>query len=174
MSQNIKTRAEFTEDEKLSSVLEKNQNVKNALHLLKEGFSPDNVASHLSWKEFELFISDVFEEFGFNVYRSFYIKKPKTQIDIVAEREYVMLCVDCKHYMKQYSLSSISKIAKKQKERASLIRVEINPSKRIVPVIVTLREDYPKYVGHVPIVPVILMAQFLRDVTGMEEEISVF
>lgn len=145
--------------------------VEMALALSKSGCEPYRVASALSWKDFESFISKALEDMGFKVMKCFYTSEPRTQIDILAEKDYVILCIDCKHFSKQYSLSYMARIAKKQIHRANLLRMEVNPRARIVPTIVTLREDYPRNICHVPIVPTSLLPEFASRVTGLEEGI---
>jgi len=136
--------------ENLSEEYQK-ERVRFAMYLLGRGFSPNKIAYALSWREFESLVSAALKEEGFSVRAPFYTKKPRSQIDILAERDYVILCIDCKHFIKQYSMLSMERIAWKQVERAKILRKEVNPNKRIVPVIVTLREDYPKNVSGVPL-----------------------
>jgi hypothetical protein len=167
-----KTRKRNTGDitsENLSEVQE--ERVRFAMYLLEKGFSPSKIACALSWREFESLVSAALKGEGFSVKAPFYTKGPRSQIDILAEKDYVILCIDCKHFMKQHSMLSMESIAWKQVERAEILRKEVNPNKRIVPVIVTLREDYPKNVSGVPVVPVNLLQEFLNRVTGLEEEI---
>ena len=72
-----------------------------------------------SWKDFENFVSEVFEIHGYKVKRNVRLKYFKnSEIDIIAEKRNKIVLVECKKWKKEYSKEKIlNKIVEKHKKK---------------------------------------------------------
>jgi Holliday junction resolvase-like predicted endonuclease len=72
-----------------------------------------------SWKDFESFISEVFEIHGYKVRKNVRLKYLKNlEIDIIAEKRDVIFLVECKKWKKEYSKErNLKKVVEKHKEK---------------------------------------------------------
>lgn len=147
----------------------KKEEVLNAIALCKVGVEPIRASKLLSWNEFESFIDGVLQELGYKTTRNVVIRRPRRQIDIVAENDRIILSIDCKHFMKSYSERVLKKIAENQIERTFLLRSILSTEKKIVPVIVTVRDDYDMQVSQVLLVSVNRLIDFLSNINGYED-----
>jgi hypothetical protein len=94
------------------------------------------------------------------------------EIDVLGISSGMAVIVDCKHW-KRSNASLISVFSKKQEMRA--IRL-VNEDQRImqaVPVILTLNAELVRFVGGIPIVPVIQFKSFLMELQSHLSEIRV-
>ena len=124
----------------------------------------------LSWKDFEIFSSEILKFHDYSVYPNFRIKNPTRQIDIIGVRSKTAIIIDCKHW-KYTSLSALQCIVKKQKERSVLLCDKKQPLgiKKIYPIIVTFLQAEFQYVDDVPIVPIQNFNSFLLDFDNYKE-----
>jgi len=128
------------------------------------------VSQKLDWRDFELFVSEVAEHYGYHVKSNLIIAKPRVQIDLIAVKGTMCIAIDCKHWGKSAGVSSLSVIAKRQIRRARiLLRSEKGKFlnvKMILPAIVTLLPHLSRTVAGVPIVPVSEINSFLANIDG--------
>ena len=124
----------------------------------------------LSWKDFEIFSSEILRFHDYSVYPNFRIKNPTRQIDIIGVRSKTAIIIDCKHW-KYTSLSALQGIVKKQKERSVLLCDKKQPwgIKQLYPIIVTFLQAEFQYVDDVPIVPIQNFNSFLLDFDNYKE-----
>ncbi|MGC8961414.1 MAG: restriction endonuclease [Candidatus Bathyarchaeia archaeon] len=150
-----------------------------SLTAIEEGIDVEAAARHLSWMDFEDFVGDALRAENFKVLNNIYLIKgdERRQIDLLATREPLILSIDCKHWRFKLSPSKISAAAKAHMERTRAVAEHIIrgggikglslPDRRcyMVPVIVLLAEPYNiKSVHEVPIVPLLKLRDFLRNV----------
>lgn len=118
-----------------------------------------------SWKEFEIEIERILEEHGFEV-KSRYIFKDeigRSEIDIVAERGKITLCIDAKFYSKhRYRASQLKREAKKHFERCE--RFSKISEKKTIPVIVSYIDDSIYFYEGCIIVPYYSLNYFLTEI----------
>ena len=132
------------------------------------------VSQKLDWRDFELFVSEVAEHYGYHVKSNLIIAKPRVQIDLIAVKGTMCIAIDCKHWGKGAGDSSLSVIAKRQIRRARiLLRSEKGKFlnvKMILPAIVTLLPHLSRAVARVPVVPVAEINSFFANIDGHLDE----
>ncbi len=135
-----------------------------AYALLKEGERPEEVSKLVSWREFEQLSAAVLRASGFAVKENVILTKPRVQIDLVAAGGSTLLSVDCKHYGRQNSPSSLAGFAKNQLRRSGLLRRKTQDPRPIVSVILSLSEPEGKFVEGVAVVPIRTLQSFLNSI----------
>ncbi|WP_455367632.1 NERD domain-containing protein [[Eubacterium] cellulosolvens] len=131
------------------------------------------ICRYLEWGEFEQLLSILFSHHNYKVKRNLHIKYrgKKLQIDILAVKDQVVLCVDCKHWRYGYSQSRMKTAAKKQEARAKAITPSLLISQKnnrnrtfyIVPVLLVLLDIPFRFIENIPIVPVHRLTDFLDN-----------
>jgi Holliday junction resolvase len=120
-----------------------------------QGEPIEEVLSRFHWQAFESAIAQIFAANGFHVLQSLRFKTSRRwEIDIVATKPDVALCVDCKEWRGgRYKKTAIHKAAEEQTLRTEAFSkfVSINPilrhslkvrkGCRFIPAIVTLMEE---------------------------------
>ncbi|MEM2660605.1 MAG: restriction endonuclease [Nitrososphaeria archaeon] len=140
---------------------------------LKFGASLDEVCKVVSWQDFESFVEKILIEYGYKTFRSFRIKRPRLEVDVLALKAEFGLVVDCKQWHKTLSSSALNSIVLKQVERAKIILLKekvLLQNKFLVPVIVTLYPPPINFVDGVPIVPVERFKSFVSEIDGRLSE----
>ncbi|MDH5401771.1 MAG: restriction endonuclease [Candidatus Heimdallarchaeota archaeon] len=101
------------------------QNTLKSLILLslQKNIHISNIVKELNWKEFEILISAILEQFDWDITLNFRFfgegaprDRKRYEIDILARKDDMMLLIDCKRY-KIITKSIIEKAARLQKER---------------------------------------------------------
>ncbi|WP_455364020.1 NERD domain-containing protein [[Eubacterium] cellulosolvens] len=151
----------------------KTQRIRLAFTALTEHMSLEMICRSLEWDEFEQLLSTLFSHHDYTVRRNLHIKHrgKRLQIDILAVKDQLILCVDCKHWRYGYSQSRMKTAAKKQEARAKavtpslLISQENTRNRRfyVVPVILVLLDIPFRFIGNIPIVPVHRLNDFLDN-----------
>jgi Holliday junction resolvase-like predicted endonuclease len=150
------------------------QRLKLAVRALSLGGDIEQVASYLSWQEFEEMASVALEQNGYGVMRNLRFKHAgrKWEMDIVGCRKPLAICIDCKHWHHSLRPSAIKEVEKEQIERTkALARSLPNPTIRIecakwervkfVPVVLSLMQGETKFYEKVPIVSVLQLQDFV-------------
>ncbi|MGC8664083.1 MAG: restriction endonuclease [Nitrososphaeria archaeon] len=133
--------------------------------------SIESLASKISWKSFEKLTELMFNQIGYSTLTNFRIKRK--EIDVIAYKQDLVFAADCKHW-KRMSASSLRKSVEAQKMRASLLLSTLTFSKKqIIPLIVTLYESELKIIDYIPIVPIFKLKDFVIDIYGYMELITV-
>lgn len=136
------------------------------------GCDVEQVSQHLSWKDFEGLASEVLASLGYATKTNVRFTKPRMEIDVLGvDGTGFALAVDCKHWRRGGSTSSISSFCAKQAARAKEV-VRRNPGIAVaVPAILTLHAEQTRFVGGIPVVPVLQFRSFAMDVKGHLDEI---
>ena len=124
----------------------------------------------LNWKDFEVLVSQVLLENGFQIERNVILTKPRMEIDVIGTKLGVVLLIDCKHW-KRMSNSALNEIVKKQVNRVTRYANEISDI-MTVPVIVTLHQEQISFINKVPIIPIMQLSSFLDELYGNLEQIK--
>ncbi|MCS4538064.1 MAG: restriction endonuclease [Thaumarchaeota archaeon] len=128
------------------------------------------VSQKLGWRDFELFVSEVAEHYGYHVKSNLIIAKPRVQIDLIAVKGTMCIAIDCKHWGKSAGVSSLSVIAKRQIRRAKILlrsdEAKSSNVKTALPAIVTLLPSLSRTIAGVPVVPVSEINNFFANVDG--------
>ncbi|MDA4117951.1 MAG: restriction endonuclease [Thaumarchaeota archaeon] len=144
-----------------------------AVALIKTGVPPETVGAFLTWVEFETFCGGLLEANGYAVKRNVVITKPRRQIDIVARSPDLSLSVDCKHWGKSFSDSTLERIVRSQIERTSHYKKKLGLREGILPAVFTMLDAPTRVVLGVPVVPVFAMRDFLNNVSRFDENLRV-
>lgn len=146
---------------------------------LLKGKTIEEILEKFDWKEFEKTVAEIFESNNFEVKQNFIFKtKRKYQLDILAKKERIVLCVDCKEWGKgRYKKTGLRYAAKNQEERINqLIKflkknliakqmLKINLRKqKFYPLVVTLLEEDLLKENETFFVPVWKLNSFLLDI----------
>ena len=151
------------------------QRVNLALYALAAHSDPERVAKLLGWDEFEELAYAIFKGNDYRVARNRRLKHgaKRFQIDLVAVKDPLVLCVDCKHWRYGYSPSRARAAALGQVARAeavadmlSHLTLDASTAARslyVLPVILTLMDVPFRFIDRVPIVPIYRLKSFLDD-----------
>jgi DNA-binding Lrp family transcriptional regulator len=149
--------------------------VQIAILCLNLGADPSYVSRHLDWREFEEFTAKIVDAYGYTVYKNYRFKSVnrRWEIDVLAIKKPVLLCLNCKHFLKQ-RWSSLRKAALEELERAEALKqalprlkLEPKPSEgwKILPALVTLITPKSKIYDKIPIVRITELGNFLEELT---------
>jgi len=147
-----------------------------ALKVLNEGADFEKICRLLSWQEFENITVKSLEANGFSTIKHFAFRSQdrRREIDVVGTRHMLVVCLDCKHWMKGLRGAIAGEIVAKQVERVEGLASNRKAKDRLgisaknvayfVPVIVSLIDAGPKFIDGVPIVPVLKLNSFLSSI----------
>lgn len=142
------------------------------------GKTIEEVLEKFNWREFEGFIEEIFKENNFKTWRNYRFKtKRNYEIDIIAIRNNLIFCVDCKSWSSgRYKKTGLKCAVKNQEERSrefeKNIKKNINMQKliksqekiEIYPLIVTLLEEDLIKKDDTFIVPAWKLNSFLTEI----------
>lgn len=133
------------------------------------------MAEEIKWQEFEIEVKRVCEEHEFKIsFREVFKDEiGKAEIDVVAERGTILLCIDAKLYSKhRYRVSQLKKEAKKHVERCK--RFSKIKGKKAIPVIITFVDDLVYHYEGCIIVPFYALNHFLTEIYYYLSEFGYF
>ncbi|MFX1519994.1 MAG: NERD domain-containing protein [Promethearchaeota archaeon] len=179
----IVTAANITRENHHQFNLTPQSRLKLAFLLIKTGVDIENVAKYLDWKEFEAFTKDILLFHEFQVHsrvRFKSSKKKRYELDLLAIRNSIILCIDCKHWSsragKKYALKNA---VEKQVERTiafskemdfSKLEIEKSDDLHLIPLLISwLVEDIKTY-QNVPIIPIFQLSNFLNQIEVYKDE----
>ncbi|HII85172.1 TPA: hypothetical protein HA273_01000 [Candidatus Bathyarchaeota archaeon] len=150
--------------------------VQIALRALLLGADFEVIAALLQWQEFENIAGATLEVHGYSVQRNFRFKEggKRWEIDIVACREPIVVCLDCKQWKRTLSPSSSKRIVEAQTQRtkalasilpSASLRLECQKWRKanFVPAVLSLIPGGLKFCNKVPIVPILQLQDFVRQ-----------
>jgi len=143
-----------------------------AYALLKLDIPDEVVTRALTWKEFEQLSAGLIRSSGFRVEEDVRLRKPRAQIDLVAYGTSVILAVDCKHWSRGHSQSSMKKFALDQLRRSAQLKRSIGDGRPIASVILSVSAPSGTFVEGVPIVPIRALGSFVSTLDSYSEYIS--
>ena len=155
---------------------------------LRSGAKLEDVVEELSWRDFEEICAEILEVNSYHpVLRGFRFKfgRSRFEIDVVAVREWLVVCVDCKHWsIRPGRTSALKRAADKHYERVKALASCLSSSPpaelkiayqkaTLVPVVVTLF-DVPSALspGGVAIVPVFKFNSFAEELAGFYDQVA--
>lgn len=152
-----------------------NNRVRIAVLCLSLGTDISFVARYLDWREFERFTASILEAYGYTVYRGFRFKSMgrRWEIDVLALKRPVVLCLNCKHHLRQnwYMLrkATLEELSRTEALKQALKNLKLNPKPSrgwwILPVLVTLFKPRERVYEGVPIVQITEFGNFLEELT---------
>jgi Holliday junction resolvase-like predicted endonuclease len=151
---------------------------------LSRGADPEKVARELRWQEFEALAAQILNRDGYATVNHFIFKHGarKYEIDVLAAKETMVLCVDCKHWHHGWAQSKIITAARNQFLRVQSLsevfafyekkhHVASRQSLRLLPIVLTLADVSSRLVGGVPIVSALRFRNFLSQVGPWDERL---
>jgi hypothetical protein len=151
---------------------ESDENCLAALGLMRLGMDPASVARDVTWQEFESLCAGILRASGYRVRKSVMLKRPRRQIDIIAESATLGLSIDCKHWKNSPAVSSLSGLVEAQVQRTLLYKRDsklIGDGLPILPMLLTLLDSQTRVVDDVPVVPIILLRDFLLNLSRYDD-----
>jgi len=163
------------------------QRLKIAIKAIELGVDIERVCRSLTWLEFEDISILAFETNDFMTKKHFRFRwaDRRWEIDILALKEPLIICADCKHWHHGWSGSGSRKAAELQTERTKVLAEasktlngKIGVSKwenaYFVPMILSLIPANQKFYKDVPIVPVLQLRDFLPQISAYLDKITHF
>lgn len=148
-----------------------------ALHLMKQGFSFKEISRYIDWRDFERITAEILNAHNYLVLSNLSITKPvRFEIDVIGidTGSGRGIFIDCKHWSRGVSRSSLIDIINKHVERIdkfvkyfSWIRMKwiyFRFLKEILPVIVTLTTPVIRTYNNVIVISIQEFNQFLTDI----------
>lgn len=148
------------------------------------GADPERIARELRWQEFETFADQVLAREGFATLNHFVFKESgrRFEIDVMAAKEPIVLCVDCKHWHHGWAPSKIAAAARNQLLRVLRLSQAFPiggrklpsgswRSVRLLPAVLTLADVSPKLIDGVPIVSALRFRSFLSEINPWLDEL---
>jgi len=170
-------------------VLEVNslQRLRLAVNAIQLGADIERVADFLDWREFEQIAVVAFERNGYSVTRNLHFVHGgrKWEIDIVACRKPLIVCVDCKDWHKSIYQSVLRKIVEEQSARTaafaevlSLFAEKIGcaswTNAKLIPAVLSLVAGRFKFYNDIPIVSVLQIQDFLAQLPAYADSLKHF
>ncbi|MFQ6127255.1 MAG: YraN family protein, partial [Candidatus Heimdallarchaeota archaeon] len=147
-----------------------------AVRAIRLGADFERVCSFLQWKEFEKLAARAYEANGYSVTSNFRFKQAGKQweIDLLACKEPLIVCVDCKHWHHGWSRAAIMKAVEMQMKRTKALadsfyvvyqKIGLETWKQaiFIPTVLSLTQGPFKFYNKVPIVPVLKIRNFLYE-----------
>jgi len=185
----LKTLAEKGLIQLRGSILEiaSDQRLQLVIEAIKYGVDIERASRFLEWKEFEKMTAEAFEINGYLVDRNFRFKSydKRWEIDLLARKRPLVVCVDCKHWHHGWSRASIVKIADAQVRRTKALteslqhlrdKMDFNDWTRVmlVPVILSLIPASFKFHDNTPIVPILQLGSFISELPAQANLLTHF
>jgi Holliday junction resolvase-like predicted endonuclease len=158
-----------------------------AVRAISSGADPERVSDLLQWKEFEAMAAITLERGGYAAIRNLRFRQAgrRWEIDIVAWKRPLAICVDCKHWHHWLFPSALRAIVSEQIERAEAL-AKCLPSLnigiecglwrevRIIPAILSLAVGNLKFLDTVPVVPILQLRDFLDQLPAYADSLRNF
>lgn len=142
-----------------------------------KGETIEEILGKYDWKNFERMIAAVFRENGYLIRQNFRFKiKSISEIDVIAAKDGIVFCVDCKWWSQgRYKKSGLRRAVKRQEKRLGLLKkflkknliakklLNIDDKSRFYPLIVTLFEEELLKEGRTLVVPAWKLNGFLLE-----------
>ena len=152
------------------------QRLKIAFRAITLGADIERVCRNLSWKEFEDVAVTAFRTNGYSTIKHFRFRHEGRmwEIDVLAVKGRIVVCVDCKRWMKRLTASTMSRIVKAQMKRVKALSKSLSKIMDtllflsegkifLIPVILSLVPASSKFCNGVPIVPILQLQNFLNE-----------
>jgi hypothetical protein len=142
--------------------------------LIKMGMDPARIAKELTWREFEELCANILRASGFRVTKNVILRRPRRQIDIIANSTNLILSIDCKHWRRSAGSAALQRFAHKQLYRTRALRRDKNiaPNVPVASLILTMSEEAPRFVAGVAIVSLFLLRSFLNSFYEFSENLA--
>ena len=164
-----------------------NQRLKMAIQTLELRADFERVCKFLEWMEFENISAVTFEANAFTVKRRFRFKwaGKRREIDLLGLRESMIVCADCKHWLRGWRRSAIIKTVELQVVRTKALadalpsldsKIGLTKWKHatLIPMVLSLVPIPFKFHKQVPIVPILQLQSFLNELPAHTTTLKLF
>jgi hypothetical protein len=161
--------------------------LKLAVKAVSLGADIEHVSNLLRWQEFEEISALALKRNGYDVQKNVRFKHAgrRWEIDVVGYKKPLVACIDCKHWGKAISPSTLSRIVDEQVDRTeafsdSLPNVKLEAlctqweKANFVPAVLSLIQSAYKYVHQVPVVAVLQLQDFIAQLPLYTQELKFF
>jgi Holliday junction resolvase-like predicted endonuclease len=160
--------------------------IRLAIEAIKSGVDVEAVSELLNWRDFESLCAEALRshDYGVRAPLRFKVESKRHEVDIVAHKRGILLCVDCKHWktrrgqrskVKDAVMSHFDKCVKLALS-IDVLRsagLEVYSGSYVVPVIVTLMDlGFKDPLNGVCVLPVFKFNSFLLDLEAHVDELS--
>jgi Holliday junction resolvase-like predicted endonuclease len=161
--------------------------LKLAVKAVSLGADVQHVSDLLLWQEFEEIAAMALRNNGFTVSKNVRFKHGgrKWEIDAVGCKRPLVVCIDCKHWVRAISPSVLGKVAQAQADRAKAL-ADVLPNAKLqlectkwekaqfVPAILSLVQSSFKFYDDIPIVPVLQLQDFVCQLPAYMYQLKAF
>ena len=164
-----------------------NQRLELAIKAIQAGGDLERVSRALGWLEFEEIVARIFEENGYDVKRRFRFQADgrRWEIDILATRRPLIVCAECKHWMKGLGNTTARKITETHLEKVeTLSRSVRNLQGRMgmegwgqatmIPMALSLQPARERIYRRIPVVSVYGLPGFLSEFEAQMDWLASF
>lgn len=151
------------------------------------GADVERISNFLCWQEFEEIAAFSLRNYGYVVANNVRFKHGgrKWEIDVVACKKPLVVCIDCKHWQHAIAPSALKRIVDSQIERTkafadSLPIIALNfectrwNDAKFIPAVMSLMPSSFKFYDKVPVVPILKMQDFLNHLPVYTEHVKIF
>jgi hypothetical protein len=163
------------------------QRLQLAVKAITRGADIEHVSRFLEWKEFENMAATAFEINRYATRRNFHFKAVgrRWEMDLLACKQPLIACVDCKHWQHGWGRASIMKAAETQVERTKALAdsLEIFSEKlglnewtkvTLIPIVLALVPSTFKFHDGTPVVPVLQLQSFINELPAQAHSLTHF
>ena len=144
--------------------------VLQALAQIRAGRDAEAASRGLTWSEFEEFCAEAVAAAGYAVQRSVQLRKPRRQLDLLAESSTMCLSIDCKHWRRSVGVRTLERLAVAQVERTRQYKTRLDATQKgILPMLLTMVDNGRRVVLGVPVVPLFALRDFLAAVNRFDD-----
>jgi hypothetical protein len=125
---------------------------------------PEAFSTKLNWKEFEGLAELALKAFGYKTTKNYRMKEPAQEIDLLAIYGKLAFGFDCKHWKRTVGHAAMVLIAERQIKRCERVLKMDSSIKKIIPVILTWRDEQLYILENgVAVVPIQKISDFLLN-----------
>jgi Holliday junction resolvase-like predicted endonuclease len=167
--------------------VDNNNRLKLAIKATSMGADIEHVSDLLCWQEFEEIAALALKNNGYIVQNNVRFKHEgkRWEIDVVGCKKPLVICIDCKQWQRAIAPSAMRRIVDLQVQRTEAladslpnISLKLECSKwdkaKFIPSVLSLIPSVFKFYDKVPVVPVLQLQDFIRQLPAYTEEFKFF
>lgn len=163
------------------------QRLELAVKAVNLGADFERVCRALGWLEFEEMAAHILEENGYGVRRRFRFKAKgrRWEVDVLAYRRPLVLCIECKRWTRGMGNSAVRNIVEAHLEKvrvlseklvslAAVLGLRTWTKAVVIPLTLSLSQASASFYGGAPIVSVLKLPDFLSEFEGRLDDLVHF
>lgn len=168
-------------------IINRNNRLQLAVEAVNNGMDWERICRKLGFREFEDITAEAFRANNFKVLSRFVFQHAarRFEIDVVGQRDRIIICADCKHWSRGMSAGQLIQAVKKQVERTQTLVKDTQICKNsfnvkdeseilFIPIIITLGNPKNRMIRKVPIVPILALRSFLAEFDLHLKSLTIF